>query len=290
MIRIRFVSLVLLFSFITLTAFTASAQMPRERVLSAQPAEELFWAPSVIIQPSSTQINRGNLDFTIQHAFGLLSGGVKSLYGLDDPANIRFGLDYGVNDRIAVGVGRSRYNKTFDWRTKVLLRGSSQLKVNAFSNVAIETVEDGRDLDQRLSYYTGLILSRKISGRLFVQVMPAWSHFNLVEINDFLDGSIEEESNDHMVLGVAMRYQHSNRVSVLVDYLPVFGDRSDNTNNVLSFGLDLEAGGHVFQMFFSTTQWITPQHAVSKSKRSITSRDFGFGFNVHRRFSGPSRN
>jgi len=265
-------------------AQSAHAQIPRERSEAGKVSEELFWAPSVIIQPSSTQIDRGNLDFTIQHAFGLLSGGATRLFGLDDPANIRFGLDYGIRDWISFGMGRSRFDKTFDSRIKVRLRSNPSLRVNVFTNLAVETPEDGRSFDHRLSYFNGLIVSRKISDRLFVQLMPAWSHFNLVETNRLLDTTIEKSENDHVILGMAARLEMSEQASLLIDYMPVVGSRSDNTNNVLSLGVDIEAGGHVFQVFFTSTQWITPQHAVSNSRRSISDRDLGFGFNVHRMF------
>ncbi len=267
----------------------AKAQIPRERSGSAAVVEELFWAPSIILQPSSTQIDKGNLDFTIQHAFGLVSRGVKNLYGLDDPANIRFGLDYGVRDWLSAGIGRSRFDKTFDGRIKLRLTSDPALRTNVFVNAAVETPEDGRSFEHRMSYFSGLLLSRKISEKLFVQVMPAWSHFNLVDINKLPDASIEAGENDHFILGVAARYELSEQVSALLDYMPVLGNRSDNTNNVVSIGMDFEAGGHVFQMFFTSTQWITPQHAISESQRSISDGDLGFGFNIHRMFGSSTR-
>ncbi len=267
-----------------LAVSTATMATGQNGVSEPKIAEMIFWTPNVIISPSSKQVDKGTREFSIQHGFGLLSGGEKTLFGLDDPANIRFGLDWGLKEWFSVGVGRSKYAKTYDVRAKARFRSNSQLMVNIFSNVGVETLSDGRSFTQRLSYFSGVILSRKLSEKLFVQMMPGWSHFNLVEKNELPGGVVEEEVNDHVVVGVSARYQLKRRASLLVDFLPALGARSDGSNNVMSVGVDLKTGGHVFQLFVLTSQWITPQHAISRSRRSISDRDFGFGFSIHRTF------
>jgi len=99
-------------------ASEAFAQMPRERADPGGPVEEVFWAPTVVLTNSVTNLPQGNLNFTIMHSFGIATDGVQDLFGLDGAANIRFGLDYGVFDRLSVGVGRSRFDKLYDARFK----------------------------------------------------------------------------------------------------------------------------------------------------------------------------
>ena len=55
----------------------------------------------------------GVLDFKIQHRFGYLNGGIEEFFGIDQ-ATMRFGFDYGVTNRLQIGVGRSNYEKTID--------------------------------------------------------------------------------------------------------------------------------------------------------------------------------
>jgi len=85
-------------------------------------------------------------------------------------------------------------------------------------------------------------------------------------------------------LGLAGQYVVTPWMSVMAEYIPVLGSRSDGTSDALSMGIDLETGGHIFQMYFTSTQWIAPQYAVSKSREQFFDGDFGFGFTLHRVF------
>lgn len=62
----------------------------------------------------------GGLEFLISHRFGVLSGGFYELFGLDQ-ASVRFGLEYGVNDWLNVGFGRSSHGKHYDGFIKARL-------------------------------------------------------------------------------------------------------------------------------------------------------------------------
>ena len=262
----------------------AAAQMARERAAN-QPADELFWSPSITILPSTTTLKRGNLDFVIHHAFGPVSSGIRNLFGLDAAANIRFGLDYGLTDAIMIGVGRSRFNKVVDLRVKarVLRRGGWQIA--GLYAAGVETPEDGRDLVDRMSYHASTLIGKRLSERMVVQLAPGFSRF--VYAPDELRPATNElliSQNNHWSVGAAGRYEMRDNVSLTAEYLAVLGERTDGTHDVLSVGVDLETGGHVFQMFFTSTQWITPQHAIAWSRSPISDLDFGWGFNVHRVF------
>src|SRR5574339_123384 len=67
----------------------------------------------------------GTLEFIISHRFGTLNSGSYELWGLDQ-STIRLGLEYGINDRLGVGVGRSSWDKSYDGYLKYkLLRQST---------------------------------------------------------------------------------------------------------------------------------------------------------------------
>jgi hypothetical protein len=212
------------------------------------------------------------------------------LFGLDDAANIRFGVDYGVLDRLSVGLGRSRFDKLYDARFKAgVLRqtkdDSMPLDVALKGNVGIMTLENGFAVADRLNYFASLLVARKASERLSVQITPMFSHFNTVLIERGADGEILEDENNHFALGLAARFVMSRRLALLVEYLPVIGARSDGTTDALSVGLNIETGGHVFQLFFTTSQWFTDQHVIARNEENFLDGDFRFGFNVNRVFA-----
>ena len=265
------------------TVSSASAQMQRTRS-AQQPVDELFWSHAIIVLPSTTQLGKGDLDFTIHHTFGPVSSGLNDLFGLDLAANIRFGLDYGVTDQIMVGVGRSRFDKILDFRAKANLLQRDAWQVAGYYNAAAETTEDGRDLADRMSYHGSVLIGKRVTDQLTIQLAPGFSRFVYAPDQDVFGQGIQTSLNNHYSLGTAVRYEARENVSFIAEMITRVGDVSGGTYNVGSFGVDLETGGHVFQMFFTSSQWITPQHAVAWSRTPMADGDFGWGFNVHRVF------
>jgi len=277
-------------SLIIVPTLDLAAQMPRQRANPGGPVDEVFWAPEVVHLVSVTNLEKNNLDFNIKHTFGVLTNGVEDLFGLDAAANIRFGLDYGITDWLSVGVGRSRFDKLYDGRFKLnALRqkkdGSIPLELAFTGNAAILTVKNGYEVVDRLSYMGGVILARKFSERISLQVTPMFTHFNTVTIERDINDQVVEEINDIVALGIAGRVVLTERLAFLVEYIPVLGDRNDQTEDALSVSFDIETGGHVFQLFFTTSQGMTAQHVIARNRDDFLSGDIRFGFNVHRVFS-----
>lgn len=272
-----------------LTVGTSWAQLERVRASPDGPVDEVFWAPTFVVLPSVANMPSGNLNFSIQHAFGLVSDGVDDLFGLDGSANVRFGLDYGVTDNISVGFGRSRFDKVYDGRMKWnILRqtkdGRMPVELAVATGAGLTTLKNGFDLDERLSYHAAVLLARKFTNTLSLQVSPLVSHMNVVYRDFDRFGNVVEQKNTHWAIGVSGRYVLHPQVSLSVEYLPVIGDRSDGTVDVLSLLLNLDTGGHVFQLFFTSSEWITLQHAVARNSVRFLEGDFRWGFNVNRVF------
>ena len=72
-----------------------------------------FKSNRVINGHSMEMTGKGVLDFRILHRFGMLKGGLKDMFGLDQ-ASMRLGLDYGIHKNLSVGLGRSTYLKEYD--------------------------------------------------------------------------------------------------------------------------------------------------------------------------------
>ena len=166
----------------------------------------------------------GVLDVKISHRFGFLNGGIYELFGLDQ-ASIRLGLDYGISDRLTIGVGRSSYEKTYDGFIKyTVLRQSAGVKnmpltLAFLGTAAVETLKwtepDRENLpSSRWSYVGQLIIGRKFSHAFSLQLSPTMVHRNLVETN--------EEENDVFAVGFAGRIKLNKRLSLNGEYIYVF--------------------------------------------------------------------
>ena len=161
-----------------------------------------------------------NLIFLIQHNFGQLNSGIYELFGLDQ-ATIRLGLEYGINDHIMVGVGRSSWEKTYDGFVKVkLLRQSSgarnmPISVSYLGSTVINTLrwaDPNRDnfFSSRVAYVNQLLIARKFSDAFSLQVSPTVIHKNLVPTR--------ADKNTSYAVGVGGRYKLNARVSVNAEY------------------------------------------------------------------------
>jgi hypothetical protein len=232
----------------------------------------------------------GVLDFKINHRFSPVSNGFYDLFGLDG-ANIRFGLDYGLSDVITVGVGRSSLEKTYDGFVKYkFLRQSTGKKTmpltaallltSSINTLKWENPDRENYFSSRLAYTTQLILGRKFSESFSLQLSPTMVHRNLVKTN--------VEKNDVYALGIGSRLKLSKRVAINAEYIYVLPDQlSSEFYNSLSVGLDIETGGHVFQLHFSNSRSMVERGFITETNSQWNSALDGvrFGFNISRVFT-----
>lgn len=238
----------------------------------------------------------GVLDFKISHRFGPIRQGIYDLIGLDGAA-IRFGFDYGINNRLMVGVGRNSYEKVFDGfiKYKILRQSSGRRNMPVtlvyLTDAQIKTVkfsDETRDnkFSSRLFYTHQVLIGRKFNESLSLQLMPTLVHRNLVESN--------EDHNDVFALGVAGRVKLNKRVALTAEYYYVpEGQMTQSYANSLSLGVDIETGGHVFQLHFTNTQDMTYKGFITETNEDWffkNSEDrlltgMRIGFNISRVFT-----
>jgi hypothetical protein len=247
-----------------------------------------FKANRVINLHSLENTAAGELDIKISHRFGFLNGSFYELFGLDQ-ATIRIGGDYGITERLMVGLGRSNYEKTYDAFVKFkLLRQSTGAKntpitLALFGSTAVTTIkfqDPNREnyFSSRL-YYTGqMIIGRKISNGFSIQFSPTWVHRNLVETN--------AEENDVFAIGGAARIKLGKRTSLNTEYIYVLpGQLASRFRNSLSVGFDIETGGHVFQLHFTNSTSMIEKGFVAETEGNWGDGGVHFGFNVSRVFN-----
>jgi len=231
---------------------------------------------------------KGVLDIKISHRFGFLSGGAYELFGLDQ-ASIRIGGEYGISDRLMIGLGRSSFQKTYDGFLKYKIlrqsKGKKNMPVTAslLATSAIQTLkfqDPDRDnlFSSRLYYTIQGIIGRKFSESFSLQLSPTLVHRNLVATN--------EEANDVLALGIGSRMKLTKRTSINVEYIYVAPDQiADGFTNSLSIGFDIETGGHVFQLHFTNSTSMIEKGFIAENTGNFFDGDIGFGFNVSRVFT-----
>lgn len=280
----------LLFICLLSLSFAAAAQDD----LLAGLEEELESKPSVVeatfkgtrlINGHSVETRKaGAMDFIISHRFGTLDGGFYELFGLDN-AQVRFGFEYAISDRLYVGLGRSSFEKTFDGFVKYRLvqqstgAGAKPVSITWLSSVAIKTLKDPTvDLGftDRLANTHQLLVARKVNSNISLQLMPTWVHKNLIGTTD--------ENNDVFALGTGGRVKLNQRVSLNVEYYYQFQAINNNTKNALAIGFDIETGGHVFQLQFTNATSMVPKGFVSETTNDFFDGEIHFGFNISRTF------
>src|SRR4051812_49116141 len=89
------------------------SMLDKEDSATVDYATASFKTTRVINSNSLENVAEGVLDFKILHRFGFLNGGAYEFFGLDQ-ATMRLGLDYGITDRLMVGIGRSTVEKAID--------------------------------------------------------------------------------------------------------------------------------------------------------------------------------
>lgn len=245
-----------------------------------------FKATQIVNLPTVESPGKNSLQFLIMHRFGKLNEGAYELFGLDN-ASIRFGLDYGITDRLAVGVGRSSVDKAFDGSLKYKLirqtTGKVPVSVSLYGLVSnfTQRYSDKPFLNARYrTSYTGQILiARKFSRNLSLEVVPTWMHFNLVPT--------AADKNDLFAVSVGGRMKFTKRMSLTAEYNYLFPDQVVTTSvkNSLSLGVDIETGGHVFQLIFTNSNGMVAPYYLSKTNGTWGKGDIFFGFNVSRSFN-----
>lgn len=269
----------------------AQAQLERQRAQANRPVELVFPTSRHIQLPTTEPLAAGELYYSIMHAFGRVENGATDFWGLDQGANIRFSIEYGFSDRLSLFMARSSMDKLYEMGGRFhLLRqmtgSGSPVSVSLVATGGIMTRES-RLLDtdfgfsDRLQLAVSLPVARKIDDRISVLVVPS---VGVVSKTDLFMGLDNLEDLDFAGLGLGARYKYSQRGSVTLQYMPSVGFQTADVVHRYAAGLDLETGGHVFQLFFTTAPALNDIYLLSGRSGDLAPGHFRFGFNVNRSF------
>jgi hypothetical protein len=282
------------FSFAAVAQDDLLKELEKSQPPETEYIEQTFKGTRLVNGQTVETKGQGELEFIFAHRFGPMSGGLYELYGLDQ-AYVRIGLEYGITDRFGVGIGRNSVDKTTDiyGRLKVLRQSTGErnmpITITAFGNAAAKMSPRKQDdptgtltFENRLSYTAQLLIARKFTRSISVQLMPTMVHRNRV------DKTIE--NNDQFALGVGGRVKVNRSVALTGEFYHRFNVFDTNPNkDILGIGVDIETGGHVFQIVLTNTRGLTERAWLTETTGDFFKGDIHLGFNITRTFQLAER-
>jgi hypothetical protein len=289
------------YPFLAATLFIVSAAPAQDNLDSLLNADKkpereyasaTFKGTRIVNLQSVEKAAPGTLQFLIQHRFGAVNGGGYEFFGLDQ-ATMRLGLEYGVHRAFVVGAGRSTLEKNWDAYTKVtLLRQSTgpkpgPLSAAYFGSLVYRGIHDANPelknaSGYRFTFCHQLLLARKFSERLSLELAPTWIHKNQVDFN--------ADQNNLFAIGAGARVKLTRRTSFNLEYItriPPSNRESPawrDNHNSLSVGFDIETGGHVFQLHLTNSLSMVEKGFITESSESWGNGGIHLGFNISRDF------
>jgi hypothetical protein len=250
-----------------------------------------FKSTRVIDGQSIERMQKKQLDFRISHRFGFVNQGVNEFFGLDQ-SSICLSLEYGITNWMMVGLARTTDEKTVNGFIKFSLfrqcsgKRNFPVSISYYANTSVITKKwddptRTNYFSSRVAYVNQVLVARKFNEKISLQIAPVWVHKNLVPT--VLD------NNDIFAVGLGGRYKIARRVSFNAEYYPVirpvWNYKDPNHTNALSFGFDLETGGHVFQLFLTNSSGLIEKKFITDTTGKWLKGDIIFGFNISRVFS-----
>lgn len=282
---------ILPFVFVFFVIESVSAQDDLLKQLDANNSKEkqietsAFKGLQICNMQSTKLVSKGEWYVLISHRFGDLTEGFENFFGLDN-AETKIGGIYGATDWLSFGVSRHTYNKIFELTAKYKL-ANQEKEGFPFAIVGYNTMDINSKLNtdeypnlkfnNRLAYSTQLLISRKFSEKFSLEITPIYIHKNIYD-------PITENKNQFLI-ATGGRYKFRKRMSLNLEYAArINSPEQTQFHNPLTVGVDIETGGHVFQMVFSNSQ---PMNDVSAFTNAAGKWDGGslyFGFNLYRVF------
>ncbi|EMY62356.1 DUF5777 family beta-barrel protein [Leptospira terpstrae] len=182
--------------------------------LAQEQRKTAFLGSSLIHMPSTEDVGKKSIDFRFNHRFGDAKSTSYDFFGLDNGTNTQLSLDYGITDRISVGIARTSYQKTYEARSKVRLLtqdsdfpltisffgafGQDTSKQEQFfgpylkPSTGISSIDSNLEKQlntyelsytDRQSYLSSFLISRRFNDLFSIQLSPMFVHRNYVKDN-----------------------------------------------------------------------------------------------------------
>lgn len=285
----------------------------------AKPVKNTFQSVWLIDNQTVMVPVKGTLEMDIMHRFGTMDKGYKDFWGLFSSSNIRLGVNYAPFNKLFIGFGITKEKMLWDLNAKYSIitqtKGKYPVSASFYTNMAYVGTEtkytiakvdnssteylDEKHKTDRLIYFNQLLIARKITEKLSVQVAPSWSHQNAVGGYYTKNDSTGKEvfktmKHDHLAVAFSARYKITPVTSVIINYdQPITKHPANNPNPNLSLGVEFNTSSHSFQLFFGNYYGLSPQRNnlynsnspfdyTDAAGKKVNGGKFLIGFNITR--------
>ena len=253
-------------------------------VVKEQLERPAFEGASLIENPTNILFDKNTLEVQMQHRFGLLNetNTLAGIYG--DGANIRIALSYAIHERLTLGYGTTKNNRLQDffWKAALLRQtrsNSMPVSVSYYGNFTIDARPEKTFnlIQDRYSFFNQIIIAKRFTPNISLQVAPSISHFNAVEPG---------MQNDMFAIAFGGRFKISPNTAIIADYSqPLTQFNQKNPHPGISFGVEFATSAHAFQVFLTNYAGIVPQQNYIKNQNDFFNGDFLIGFNITRNYN-----
>ena len=236
---------------------------------------------------------KGGIELEIHHRFSIIET-YQNLFGIYGSANTRIGLNYGITNKLMVGLGTTKDYQLQDIQWKYLILQQTEdnkmpVSLSYYGNI----VADLRKKDvfgpgeyreiHRLSYFSQLIVAHKINKMFSVQVAPSMAYFNAVPLKS---DSTAGYKNMNFGLSAGLRANLFGAHSLILEYdqLLTRQDLDVQPKPNLAFGWEIGTGTHTFQIFATNYNQIISQRNLVFNTNYYRGGGYLIGFNITVRF------
>lgn len=238
-----------------------------------------FGSDLILTQQSAAIPKARNLEVVIQHSFGKVTNGTTDLFGIYGPSNIRMGLNYSIHDRIQVGVGSTKDYKLQDLQAKVLILRQTRndkmpVSLAVYGNMAIDARNKKYFVKtvHRFSYFGQLILARKFSKDVSVQIAPSFTHYN---------GVVVGYDNNVLAISAGGKVHVKGNMNFLVAYDQQLNSGSrDDIKPGLAAGVEFVTSTHAFHIYAGNFKGIIPQWNMMYNSNDFADGEVMIAFNI----------
>ena len=217
---------------------------------------------------------KGTFEMDIMHRFGTVTKGYPDFWGFFAPSNIRLAVAYAPINKLYLGFGITKGNMLWDGSAKYSIitqtPGKYPVSVSYYANMAYDSRKDEDNSlfkysSDRYSFFNQVLIARKVTEKLSLQIAPSVSHQNSVNgyytKNDSTGQEIFREMKwDQFAVALSGRYKLTEVTSVMLNYdQPITKHATRNPDPNLSFGLEFNTSSHSFQLFFGNYSYLNPQ-------------------------------
>jgi hypothetical protein len=281
---------VLILSLFLSPLFAQEAAQTQEK---SQPVTNSFGTAILIDNQTVATPYKGGLEMEIQHRFSKIEN-IHNLYGIYGSANTRIGLNYGITDRLMIGLGTTKDYKLQDLQWKYLILqqtedNSMPVSLSYYGNIVADLRQEAdfgpsSDFKQihRLSYFTQLIVARKMSEKISLQLAPSVIYLNTVTRYSDTEGY----KNLNFGLSAGGRANLFGNHSLILEYdqLLTKQDLDVQPSPNLALGWEISTGTHSFRIFAANYNQIINQRNLVYNTNDFTKGDYLIGFNITVRF------